>query len=215
MEVDTSPISCCFDQESQSMLKDYREKGLGPTSVAIADSLTGRGLAGSTVLELGCGLGALTLELVGRGAASAVGVDLSPKMVELARALAIEKGLSGSVSYEQGDAAVAKLARSDIVILDTVLCCYPDVDSLVDNSSSAAERYYAFTVPDDRRLATRFVRVFLPVQHLMNRRGGFRFFVHPTRRIRQRLESRGFRLISEKHTGWIWSAFLFAASGVS
>lgn len=193
MGADTGGISCCFDQESQRMLEDYRKKGLGDTSTAIADELAKRGLAGSTVLELGCGVGALTLELLRRGAPSAVGVDLSPKMIQLARTLANEAGLSGVVSFEVGDGAVKELKKADIVILDAVLCCYPDVATLVNNSSSAAGRYFAFAVPDDDRLATKLLRPLLPMQGLFFRRGGFRFFVHPTRQIGQVLEAKGFR----------------------
>lgn len=193
------------------MLKDYRKKGLGETSVAIANALIKPGFTGSTVLELGCGFGALTLELVRRGAASAVGVDLSPKMVKLAKSLAAEAGLSQSISYELGDGAIGKLKRSDVVVLDTVLCCYPDMASLVDNSSSAAVRYYAISIPDDRRLATKLLKVILPLQNWIFRRGSFRFFVHPTLSISATLESKGFRLVSQSAAGWIWSVFLFSA----
>lgn len=179
--------------------------------MAIANALIKSGFTGSTVLELGCGFGALTLELVRRGAASAVGVDLSPKMVELAKSLAAEAGLSQSISYELGDGAVGRLKRSDVVVLDTVLCCYPDVASLVDNSSSAAVRYYAISIPDDRRLATKLLKVILPLQNLRFRRGSFRFFVHSTLSISAILESKGFRLVSQSAAGWIWSVLLFSA----
>ena len=212
-ELDTSDISCCFDEESQDMLRDYRKNGLGHTSVAIANALISRGVAGSTVLEVGCGFGALMVELVRKGATAAVGVDLSPRMLELARSLAKESGVSGSVSFEEADAAVSDLVTSDMVILDTVLCCYPDYASLLENSSSAAKKYYALSVPDDRRLATRFFRVLLPLQGLVFRRNNFRFFIHPTTQIRRRLESRGFRLVATEKAGWIWSVFLFAAPG--
>ncbi len=213
MDADTRGISCCFDQESQRMLKDYRKKGLGETSNAIADTLGRNGLKGATVLELGCGFGGLMLEVVRRGAVSAVGVDLSPKMIRLAQSLAAESGLSQAISFELGDGAVAGLRRSDIVILDTVLCCYPDVASLVDNSSSAAGRYYAISIPDDQRLATRILRFLLPFQNLIFKRGAFRFFIHPTHSIKTRLEAKGFRLLSQSAAGWIWSVFVFAAPG--
>jgi len=193
------------------MLRDFRKKGLGNTSSAIIDSIDGNELSGTTVLELGCGFGALTLEFIRRGAKSAVGVDLSPKMIQLGQAMAMEAGLSQSVSFEVGDAAVALLRKSDIVVLDTVLCCYPDVTSLVDNSSSAAGRFYAISVPDDGRLATKILRLFLPFQAVISRRGGFRFFIHSTSMIRERLNAKGFKLASRSKTGWIWSVFLFSA----
>ncbi len=214
MDVDARGISCCFDQDSQRMLDGYRKKGLGDTSAAIADELGKRGLAGSTVLELGCGIGALTLELVRKGATSAVGVDLSPKLIQVAQAMANEAGVSASVSFQVGDAAVKELGRADIVVLDAVLCCYPDLAALVGNSTSAAGRYYAFAVPDDDRLVTKLLRPLLPMQRLFTRRSGFRFFIHPTRRIRRMLEARGLRQLSRSPTGWMWSVFLFEAASV-
>ncbi len=215
MPVDTAGISCCFDQESQQMLEGYKRRGLGQTSRAIAEGLCGRGLVGATVLELGCGVGALILELLRKGAASAVGVDLSPRTIQYARALAADAGQSGSVSFEVRDAAVGELKKSDIVILDAVLCCYPDVAALVENSSSAATKYYAFAIPDDGRVATTMLKPLLPLQSLLIRRGGIRFFIHPTRKITQMLEAKGFRQVSKSPAGWIWSAFIFAAPGAA
>lgn len=211
MDVGTKGISCCFDQESERMLKDFRKKGLGDTATGIINSIGEQGLAGATVLELGCGFGALTMEFIRRGAGSAVGVDLSPKMIQLGQALPSESNLSKSVSFKLGDAAVAELAKSDIVVLDAVLCCYPGVKTLVDNSSSSARRFYAISIPDDTRLATKFFRLVLPLQRVVLRREGFRFFIHPARAIRERLQERGFKLESRSKSGWIWSVFLFTA----
>ena len=91
--MDTGGISCCFDRESQRMYDDYKKQGLGETSDIIADAMAANGLQGSTVLEVGCGFGALAIELVRRGASRAVGEDLSPKMIETAKRLAAENGL--------------------------------------------------------------------------------------------------------------------------
>lgn len=195
------------------MLDEYRDEGLADTANAIIESLS-PSLKGLTVLELGCGVGALTVELLKRGASSAVGIDLSPKMIELARMLAAEAHLSESVTFQIGDGAVAELKKSDIVILDTVLCCYPDASSLVDNSSSAAGRFYAISVPDEGRMATKLLRAVMPLQNIIVAiagRAGFRFFVHSTKAIRKKLEDKGFRLLSKSPEGWIWSVFLFAA----
>lgn len=209
MGVDTGGISCCFDQESQKMFDDYRKKGLSDTAVAIAEAVSKGGLQGSTVLEIGCGFGALSMELVERGASAAVGLDLSPKMIRIAKALAAEKGLSGSISFRLEDGAAAKLPPSGIVILDTVLCCYPDMTALVENSSAVAEGYYAISIPDDRRFVTRAMKLFLPLQSLLFRRDRFRFFIHPSRRIVETLEAKGFKLVSRSPASWIWSVFVF------
>ena len=213
MTADAGGISCCFDKESQRMLADHQEDGLSDTAQAIVDALASSALTGSTVLEVGCGIGALIQELVRRGASSGTGVDLSSKMVQLATSQAARAGLSNSLNFKLGDGAEMNLPESDIVILDSVLCCYPDVPSLVENSSSAARRYYAFAVPDDERPTTKVLRFLLPLQSLFYRRDRFRFYIHSTSRIKEMLGAKGFRMVSKSSPGWIWSVFVYSRAG--
>ena len=65
------------------------------------------------------------------------------------------------------------------------------------------------SAPDDTRFATRAVKVFLPLQSLVFRRDGFRFFIHPTRSIERMLDAKGFRLAARSPAGWISSVFVF------
>lgn len=215
MGVNTDGISCCFDDESKRMLKDYRKDGLDDTSRVVSEALGSRDFTGSSILELGCGIGALSLELLKKGASSVCGMDLSPGMIQLARSLAAEAGVSQKASFERGNGAVADLPSSDIVILDKVLCCYPDAIALLDNSSAAARRYYVFSLPNDRRGVTRFLRFFVPLQAIFSRRHSFRFFIHSTRQIDEKLKSKGFTPVFESPVGWIWSVFIFAAPGAA
>ncbi len=122
MGMDTSGIACCFNEESNKMLEDYRKDGLADTSLATADAVASKDFSGSSILEVGCGFGGLTLELLRRGASKAVGIDLSPRMVELARKMAADAALSERAEFELGDGAAADLPKSDVVILDGVLC---------------------------------------------------------------------------------------------
>ena len=211
MRGDATPIACCFDGVSGRMLDEYRRKGLGSTSVTILEELESRGVKGCTILELGCGIGSLTVELVTHGASSGVGMDLSPNMVSAAKSLASYKGVGSSVDFRIGDGATEVLPESDMVVLDAVICCYPDVESLVANSSAAAKRFYAISIPDDRRPLTRFLGVFLPLQKLVFRRNGFRFFIHPVTQIIHQLEDSGFRVISDVPVGRLWGVLVFAA----
>lgn len=192
------------------MYERYEKRGLSNTAVGIADSVGDSGLDGATVLEIGCGFGALALELVRRGASAAVGMDLSPKMVRLASRLASEKGLSDRASFRLGDGATSVLPMAEIVVLDAVLCCYPDMRALVENSSSAAQKCYAISVPDDNRLATKVLRLLLPLQGVILHRTNFRFFIHRTRFINEVLQSKGFRLTSSSPAGLFWSILVFS-----
>src|SRR5687768_16657693 len=84
-----------------------------------------------TLLELGCGSGALMVSLLERGAASADGVDLSPGSIETATRLAEAAGVGDRVKLKVGDGSVEKVEPHDWVVLDRVICCYPDVERLM------------------------------------------------------------------------------------
>jgi len=102
------------------------------------------------VLELGCGRGGLLVQLVQAGAMRATGVDLSPASIDAAGKRFEQAGLSERASLSVGDAARVPLEPHDWVILDRVICCYPDVERLVANTLPAARHLYAFTVPTSR-----------------------------------------------------------------
>ena len=57
-----------------------------------------------------------------------------------------------------GDAAKVRLDLYDVVLLNLVSCCYPEVDSSLGNSLSAATSIYAFTAPASAGPAGFFAR---------------------------------------------------------
>lgn len=82
--------------------------------------------SGATVLEVGCGTGAIARALAARRDVAAVlGVDPSPVLLAKARELA--KGVS-TLSFREGDARVLPIedASVDAVVFYTVLCHIPD-----------------------------------------------------------------------------------------
>lgn len=80
---------------------------LGPVTEAALDRAAFR--AGERVLDIGCGAGATSLEIVRRTGASGsvVGVDLSPQLLALARSRAEAAGLA--VDFIEADAGSAHL----------------------------------------------------------------------------------------------------------
>jgi SAM-dependent methyltransferase len=108
-------------------------------------------LEGRTVLDLGCGTGDLALATLARGATRATGVDLGPGVIEEARALARERLVEDRSTFQVDDAARVHLDAHDVVILNRVLCYYPQVNALLDNSLHAARHIFAFTRPRRRQ----------------------------------------------------------------
>jgi hypothetical protein len=68
------------------------------------------------------------------GAECAVGVDLSERMIAIARQESRAEGFAVRTSYHQGDFThvADRLADADVTVLDKVICCYPDRGRLVD-----------------------------------------------------------------------------------
>jgi len=67
MGPETTGISCCFDEQSERMFNEYRKRGLSRRSAAILAARPPAEIEGADILELGCGFGALMIELLGRG----------------------------------------------------------------------------------------------------------------------------------------------------
>jgi tRNA A58 N-methylase Trm61 len=186
----------------------YRRKGLDGLARWMVDDLRARGVDGATVLELGGGVGAVQLELLRAGAARAVNVELSGEWEEEAVELVREHGVEGRIERRHADAVedADTLAPADVVVMNRVVCCYPDPDALMAVASERAGRVLVLSFPRDRAL----VRL---VNGLSNawmrlRRIDFRSFVHPEPRIEAAARRHGLRPDSE-HRGFAWRAVTF------
>ena len=91
--------------------------------------------AGATVLDLGCGAGTdllIAAQMAGPSG-RAIGIDLTPSMVERARAGATEMGLT-NVEVHEGLIERVPLADEsvDVVISNGVIDLVPDKDAVLD-----------------------------------------------------------------------------------
>ena len=141
-----------FSFFARSYRKRFEKKGFEPSQQQLLEGLEQAGFADAKILEIGSGVGHLHQTLLERGAASAVGVDLASKMIEVARRWAEERELTERTDYVQGDFMEIKdsLADAEVTVLDKVVCCYPDADGLVHSSLNKTSRVYALTYPRDR-----------------------------------------------------------------
>jgi cyclopropane fatty-acyl-phospholipid synthase-like methyltransferase len=91
---------------ARRVAKRYRKKGLDETARRMVEFLELRGIEGATVLEVGGGVGEIQLELLKRGAASAVNLELSPAYEEEAMSLLRAAGLEERAVRRLHDIAV-------------------------------------------------------------------------------------------------------------
>lgn len=213
MTSETEPIADFFDRECCAAVDAGASvvPGAAGVTAVLLGALEEAGIRGLSVLELGSGAGALSRELVARGAARVTGVDLSPVSVEHATKAARAAGVSDRLSYRVGDGAEAPLEVHDVVVSQKVFCCYPQADRLLGNTLPAAGRIYALVLPESRGLVGVLVRVIVAIENVVQRlrRERFRAYVHDVHAIERRLATAGFeRRLARRH--WAWLVLVFA-----
>ena len=194
--------------EAEKDLQRYRDKGPEPTTRALIDAIRELGIDGATVIDIGGGIGAIQLELLEAGAASTVSVDASPEYVAVARAEAERRGFGDRTRHINGDfaAIAAEIEPADVVTLDKVVCCYPDMSLLIGRSVEHARRMVGLVYPRDAG----WVRAIAGVLN-----AGSRLFRSPTRFYIHRMEAAD-RLIREAgfearpvRRGLFWQVVLY------
>ena len=177
----------------------YRTKGVDKTARRILEFLQQRGIDGATVLEVGGGVGELQVELLKRGAARTVNLELSPAYEEEAAALLREAGLEGRAERRIHDIAAdpAGVEPADVVILHRVVCCYPDYELLLGAAGEHARRLLVFSYPPRNAVS----RLLISVQNLFFRfrRIDFRTFVHTPAAMFAVVEEHGLRPAYSHH----------------
>lgn len=170
-----------------------------------------QGISGNTLLEVGCGPGDLTRRLVKAGARQAVGIDLTSDTLDEARKRTEEQGLSDKIEFTTGNGATDQLPASDMVVLDKVICCYPDWRQLIDNTSAADGKTYGFVIPRSDGWHGAVTRVFIATEtfFLKFKKCGFKPSVHDYVRIHEHLTSKGFER-TYIGRGPIWMAAVYA-----
>jgi Methyltransferase domain len=195
-----------FDErQARRDLKRWRTKGLTGDAREAVEFLAGEGVA--SLLEIGGGIGAAQVELLRRGVERATNVELSPGYEEVARALAREEGVSERVERLVGDAVTAELPDADAVLLNRVVCCYPDYEALLGASARHARRFLVLTFPRSGAIASAAVAIGNLLLRL--RRRDFRGYAHPRAALVAAAERHGLQLVHERRAlVWQTAAFM-------
>lgn len=210
-------MECCtvngldkyFDAENaQQKVEDYLADGLEERARYIVDFLQEQGLAGHSLLEIGCGVGSLLLELLKAGAERGIGVDAAPAAITAAQDLAGQLGLAGRADYQVRDFAQSPemVAAADIVVMDRVICCYPKMEELVVPAAQHANKFIALTYPRDLL----WVRLRIILENFFYRLGriAFRTYLHPPAEILSTVVHQGFQPVLQRVFGE-WHLIVF------
>jgi magnesium-protoporphyrin O-methyltransferase len=201
-----------FDEKRvRKELAAYRMAGPGTTTQGILDQLRGVGPPPASVLEIGSGIGPLSLELLRAGVPHATCVDMSAAALEANAEEAQRRGVSDRIRQVEADfvAVAPTLPSADLVALDRVVCCYPSYVPLLEQATARSHRLLALSFPRDRWL----VRLGLWIENAWRRLRGdrFRAFVHPPVAMASLLRGRGFTRARAAST-FAWHVELYVRS---
>lgn len=170
----------------------FRRRGLPERAQRLIDSV--RPLVRfheATVLEGGAGVGGLSIELLRHGVRRAMVVDAIPAAVRTARELAEEYGVAARLSGVVADFVTLEDATvHDIVVLDRVVCCYPDWRALLETATARAARVVALSYP--RAAWWTALGAATANAGMWALRRQFRTHVHPPAQMHALLRARGF-----------------------
>lgn len=213
-------MTCCQQQSYDSQFDDkhaakdldhFRKEGADPTTRALLDALRAAGVEGSSLLDIGGGIGVIHHELLDAGANTATHVDLSAPYIRAAREEAMKRGHADRVRFCHGDfvALAPDIPPSDVVTLDRVICCYGDMEALVAASASRARHLFGAVFPRDRW----FLKLGFAVANFLKyvRRSGFRIYVHSTDAIDAAARRQGLQPRTTLNT-FVWRVVVYSRS---
>lgn len=215
----SSMSSCCsssscqgasrfFSRFAKRYAKSFRKKGLEKVQKYLLEGVRLEPVASKSIIDIGCGVGSLHLTLLREGASHAVGFDLAEEMINQAKAIASELALENKVEYRVGDFVVLTngMEETDITMLDKVVCCYEDVNSLLEKSLAKTKGIYALSHPRNNALHAFVWKSQIAFMKLI--RAKFYPFWHDWDRLRQRVLDQDFEEIYSNQTV-IWQVRVF------
>jgi hypothetical protein len=198
------------ERTAQHDLRRYRKRGPSRPTRVLLGAIRREGVEHASVLDIGGGIGAIQQELLAAGAAHATSVEASAAYLRAAREEADRRGTAARVSYHAGDFVTIadEIGPADLVTLDRVICCYPDMEALVSRSADRAGRLYGLVYPQDAwwvRLGIRATNLALRLS-----RRAFRAYAHETRDVDAVARGHGLTLTLRRRVGPVWQVALYA-----
>jgi magnesium-protoporphyrin O-methyltransferase len=190
-------------------LRKYHKRGPSRQTRVLLEAIRREGVEQASVLDIGGGIGAIQQELLAAGAAHATAVEASPAYLRAAQGEAARRGTTARISYHAGDfVAIAEAVEpADVVTLDRVICCYPDMESLVSRSADRARRVYGLVYPRD----TWWVRLGIRAGNVVLRltRHAFQAHAHRTAAVDAVARAHGLQPALRRRVGPIWQVALY------
>ena len=181
----------------------YRKRGLDKTAARMVAYLVDQELDGTSVLEIGGGVGAIQLSLLRQGASRTTNVELVDAYETEAIDLAQIAGMRDRMTRRRVDIAATpdEVETHDIVVLHRVVCCYPDYERLLTAAADHARRLLVFSHPPRNWVSWTFTHLQKVGFRLVGK--SFQTFAHPPAAMVAVAEGRGMHTDYTYH-GPVW-----------
>jgi hypothetical protein len=213
-------MSCCGhcrdagdffnERTAKKELRRYLRKGPDKSTRLLLEAITRQSLHvnSASLLDIGGGIGAIQLELFKKGLGRSVNVDASAAYQRISKKEIIKRSLEDKTEYHFGDFTelAPDLPSAEIVTLDRVICCYPDLEKLLDRSLQKAEKVYAVVYPREAF----FMRIGIRLSNLWFRlrKSDFRTYLYPVEKVQSIIQSHGFRQTDFART-FLWRVEIY------
>jgi len=203
---------CCgleklFDEKhARKQMKRYHRRGTVGATRKLLTLLSEVDITGRTLLDIGGGVGVIQRELMNAGVASAMDVDSSQGSIRVAQQEAERQNHPTMFLHGDFTKLADQIEAADIVTLDKVICCYPNVDDLLTKALDKTKAYVGLVLPRDSVIA----RVVLFIGNIAMRLtgNGFRSYMHSPLLVHSMIENRGFLRIGKDRTN-AWHVWLY------
>lgn len=209
------PCNCCEmenntfgEDEAKANLKAYRRRGPAKQTKLILEAVRSLELKQTSLLDIGGGIGTIHHELLKDVANQATHIDASSAYLKIATEEAKRLGHGEQVTFIHADFTdvAAELPQVDVVTLDRVVCCYPNMRELLKAASSKSRKALAMTYPREVWYTKSVIAIMNFFQRL--RKDPFRVFVHPVREMEALLNEAGLQRIATRKL-FIWEMALY------
>jgi magnesium-protoporphyrin O-methyltransferase len=196
------------EDEAKANLKDYRKRGPAKQTRLILEAVRSLGLKDASLLDVGGGIGTIHHELLKDVARQATHVDASSAYLKVAAEEAKRLGHEAQVKFIHADFTdvAEELPPVDVVTLDRVVCCYPNMRALLKAASSKSRTAIALTYPRETWWTKAVVKAANLFQRL--RQDPFRIFVHPVSEMESLLNGEGLKRVSTRRL-LVWEMSLY------
>jgi magnesium-protoporphyrin O-methyltransferase len=196
------------EAEAKANLRDYRKRGPAKQTKLILEAVRSLGLKEASLLDVGGGIGAIHHELLKDVASEATHVDASSAYLKVATEEAKRLGHESQVKFIHADFTdvADELPGADVVTLDRVVCCYPNMRELLKSASSKSRVAIVMTYPREKW----YIKMVMSTMNFFQRvrKDPFRVFVHPVNEMESLLNGEGLRRISTRRL-FVWEMSLY------